>query len=168
MREHKEMLVKMVLDGWHTKILQVNTLLTELSDEALLQEISPGRSRGIYLLGHLTAAHDKLFFILNICSPIFPVYEKLFVEHSDGDIKELPAIEELRQSWLNVTIQLTKCFSQMHSNEWFQRHALISEAGFAKEPHRNKLNVLLSGTNHLCYHLGQMILLKDRGKATDF
>ena len=46
--------------------------------------------------------------------------------------------------------------------EWFTRHANITEADFPKEPHRNRLNVLLSRTNHLAYHRGQMVLLTNK------
>jgi hypothetical protein len=46
--------------------------------------------------------------------------------------------------------------------EWFNRHTVVSEADFEKEPHRNKLNLLINRTNHLSYHLGQLIYLKPR------
>ena len=46
--------------------------------------------------------------------------------------------------------------------EWFTRHANISEADFPKEPHRNRLNVLLSRTSHLAYHRGQLVLLANK------
>jgi hypothetical protein len=36
----------------------------------------------------------------------------------------------------------------------------ISEQDFAKEPMRNKLNVLINRTNHLAYHYGQLRLIK--------
>jgi hypothetical protein len=32
----------------------------------------------------------------------------------------------------------------------------------AKEPHRNKLNLLMNRTNHLSYHLGQLVLLQQQ------
>jgi len=43
--------------------------------------------------------------------------------------------------------------------------ALLSYKGFsaedfAKEPHRNKLNIIISRTSHLQYHTGQIALLK--------
>jgi hypothetical protein len=48
----------------------------------------------------------------------------------------------------------------MDSKTWFERHTSVSEEDFLKEPHRNKLNVLLNRTNHQSYHFGQMILLQ--------
>ena len=35
---------------------------------------------------------------------------------------------------------------------------IVSDEDFAREPHRNKLNVLISQTNHLSYHPGQLSL----------
>ena len=34
------------------------------------------------------------------------------------------------------------------------------EEDFIKEPHRNKLNIILTRTTHLSYHTGQLALLK--------
>lgn len=43
-----------------------------------------------------------------------------------------------------------------------QKHSAVSEEDFAKEPHRNKLNLLLNRTNHLSYHHGQLVFLKEK------
>ena len=48
------------------------------------------------------------------------------------------------------------------ADEWFTRHANITEADFPKEPHRNRLNVLLSRTTHLSNHRGQLTLLTNK------
>lgn len=160
MEVEQNLFVKMVLDLWNTRIKQIDTLLTELSDEQLLQEIAPTKNRGIYLLGHLTATNDQMFQLLDICNPIFPDYKNIFLDNPDKAINEIPTVNEVKQSWSNVNIQLCKCFRLMHSNEWFHRHTSVSQQDFEKEPHRNKLNIVLTRSNHLGYHLGQMILLK--------
>jgi hypothetical protein len=36
----------------------------------------------------------------------------------------------------------------------------MTEEDFEKEPGRNKLSVLINRTNHMAYHLGQLVLLK--------
>jgi len=43
--------------------------------------------------------------------------------------------------------------------DWMGRHMSVSEEDFAKEPQRNKFNVLIGRTNHQSYHLGQLNLL---------
>jgi hypothetical protein len=160
MADQKELFVKMVLGSWNAKLRQTEALLAELNDEQLLQEVAPGKNRGIYLLGHLIAVHDKLFYILGTGNPIFPDYEEIFVNKPDRAINELPSIQELRQSWSAVHAQLANSFDLVSPDQWFERHRLVSEADFATAPHRNKLNVVLSRASHVDYHLGQLIFLK--------
>lgn len=145
---------------WNARIKQTDSLLRDLSDEQLYKEVAHTKNRGIYLLGHITATHDQLFRVLDICKPIFPDYQTFFLDNPDYGVPEIPAISVLRQSWANVNIQLCKHFKLMHTNEWFQRHTSVSQDDFEKEPHRNKLNIVLTRSNHLSYHLGQLILLK--------
>jgi hypothetical protein len=47
----------------------------------------------------------------------------------------------------------------MKADEWFNKHTAVSAEDFAKEPHRNKLNVIVNRTNHTSYHLGQLVYL---------
>jgi len=65
----------------------------------------------------------------------------------------------LKNRWRTINEKLTTHFANMTPAQWFERHTAVSEEDFAKEPHRNKLNVLLSRTTHQAYHLGQLILL---------
>lgn len=161
MEKEQTLFVKMVLDTWNMRVQQTDKLLTQLSDEQLLREIAATKNRGIYVLGHLTATNDEMFRLLDVCNPIFPHYRSIFIDNPDNSISNIPTVNELRQSWTNVNIQLSKCFKSIHPNEWFQRHTSVSQEDFEKEPHRNKLNIVLSRGNHLGYHLGQMVLLKN-------
>jgi hypothetical protein len=159
----KEIFVKMVLDAWTSRIRQTDKLLSELSDADLTREIAPGKNRGIYLLGHLAAVHDKLFYILDLGEPIYPQYEAIFVDNADHAMEPLPPVTETRKAWNDVNTQLSKQFSTIQPDQWFQRHLLVPEGDFVTEPHRNKLNVIINRTNHLEYHLGQLVLLKSKG-----
>mgnify|MGYP006220985185 CR=1 FL=1 len=47
--------VKLILDRWEASMKNFDTLLKTLTDDQLQREISPGKNRGIYLLGHLIA-----------------------------------------------------------------------------------------------------------------
>ena len=55
-----------VLNSWRLVINRFNKTLSELSDEQLQQQVAPGRNRVFYLLGHLTAMHDRMFPLLGI------------------------------------------------------------------------------------------------------
>lgn len=159
--KQQQVFIKMVLDAWHSKTGQLDKLISELSDEQLLKEVSPGRNRGIYLLGHLTALADSIFPLLG--------YEKLaghlfepFVLTPDKQADAMPGMQDVRQDWTRVTTKLAEKMATIGADEWFQRHTAVSAEDFEKEPHRNKLNVVLSRVSHVDYHLGQMQFLKPR------
>jgi hypothetical protein len=155
----QQVFIKMVLDAWQAKTGQLDKLLTKLTDTQLQQETAPGKNRGIYLLGHLTALADSIHPLLG--------YEKAapqlfgpFVSTPDKQTDELPSVNELRQEWVKVKTSLEQKMAGLDPGEWFRKHTAVSEEDFAKEPHRNKLNVVLSRIGHTDYHLGQMQFLK--------
>ena len=74
---------------------------------------------------------------------------------------ERPSVKELKDYWNEVNRALENHFNKFTVDEWLQKHTAVSEEDFLKEPHRNRLNVLISRTNHLAYHLGQLAFLKN-------
>jgi hypothetical protein len=155
----KTVFIKMALSAWDTYNGRVNKLLDTLTDEELLAETAPGRNRGIYLIGHLVAVSDGLFPILGFGERLYPELDKIFLESPDKPGTEMPSINELKQYWKNVNAMLADHISQGTEDEWFTRHNNVSEEDFAKEPHRNKLNIIINRTNHTSYHLGQLMYL---------
>ena len=156
----KSLFVKMVLDAWHLQVKRTDDLIQNLTDEALGKEVSPGRNTGTYLLGHLTAVHDKMISLLNFGEPLYPELYAPFVSESDDPSKPTPPLSDLRKYWKEVSQTLAEHFSKLSPDEWFERHMAVSEEDFAKEPHRNKLNLIINRTNHLEYHRGQLVFLK--------
>jgi len=154
--------VRMVMLAWQKENERVNELLENLSDEQLSQETAPGRNTGIYLLGHLAAINDNLFKILDAGERLHPELDAIFLDNPDKSGMEMPSIDELKKSWNEINAMLTDHFNKMQPAEWLTRHTLISEEDFVKEPHRNKLNVLINRTAHQSYHLGQLAYLKNK------
>jgi|ERR1035437_2401491 hypothetical protein len=155
-----QIMVKIALDAWNSQIKIADALLEKLSDEQLNHEVAPGRNRGIYLLGHLVAIHDRMLPLLGLGEQLYPQLDEPFLKNPDNAKTAMPSAKELRQFWKNINSTLTDHFNKMQPDEWFQKHNSVSAEDFAKEPHRNKLNVLLSRTNHLSNHLGQLVFLK--------
>lgn len=156
----KELFIKMVLDAWNTKVNRMDKLLAELSDEQLEKQIAPGKNSGVYLLGHLAAINNRMLPLLGLGKELHPELYKPFVDTAEKDITARPSTGELRQAWKEINKHMDGIFSQMKADDWFQKHSSVSEEDFAREPHRNKLNVVINRTNHLDYHLGQLVLLK--------
>jgi hypothetical protein len=162
LKPQEELFIKMVLDAWHTQVKQTDDLLNLLSDDQLLNEIAPGRNRGIYLLGHLTAVHDRMLPLLGFGDQRYPNLYKTFVERADKTEAAIPSAEDLRNYWKETNNLLSEYFSKLSITQWFEKHNAVSETDFAKEPHRNKLNIVINRTNHLANHLGQLLLLKSK------
>jgi hypothetical protein len=160
--EQDAIMVKMALDNWNGTIKNTNKLLNELTDEQLRGDVAPGRNSGTYLLGHLAVVHDRMLPLLGFGDQAYPHLNEAFLSSPDKSGKEMPAIGELRTYWNETNDRLDKHFNSLQPHEWFQRHTSVSEEDFAKEPHRNRLNVLIGRTNHLAGHLGQMVFLKTK------
>ena len=152
--------VKMALDAWNTQASRADKLIKSLSNEAIAQETAPGRNSGTYLVGHLTAVHDAMLPLLGLGDRLYPQLEDPFLKNPDKSGLEKPSIDDLRLYWNTVMAVLTNHFNALTSTDWLSKHASVSQEDFLKEPHRNKLNVLISRTNHLAYHLGQLAYLK--------
>ncbi len=159
MSDQQGLFVKMALDAWNNEIKFTNALLDKLTDEQLMREIAPSRNRGIYLLGHLTAVHDRLIPLLRFQDVMYPELSKPFLDEVDKSVADLPSVAQLREQWKAVNATLRDHMARLPADEWFTRHASVSEEDFAKELHRNRLNVVLSRTSHLANHRGQLVLL---------
>ena len=162
MKTNEELFIKMILDAWYAHLKRTDELFDSFSDEQLMREIAPGKNRGIYLLGHLTAVHDKMLPVLGMGNQLHPELYHIFVENSDKAVASIPATSDLRHSWKKVNNSLSQHFNKLTPAEWFQKHNSVSEEDFIKEPHRNKLNLIINRTNHLASHLGQLIYLKEK------
>ncbi len=150
----------MIIQSWHLTIKRVSDLFFKLTEEEMMREVSPNRNRGIYLLGHLTASHDSMLPLLGFREPMFSELKNHFLINSDK-LKEQPfTVAELFEKWMAVNDELKKHFNNLSTEDWLQKHTVISDEDFLREPHRNRLNVVLSRTNHLSYHQGQLALLK--------
>lgn len=155
-----ELFVKMVLDKWYTSIKSFDGVISVLTDDALQKETAPGKNRGVYLLGHMIAAHDDLFVLLDLGERVYPHLQLPFLKSADKVIEQIPTVAELRECWKNQCEILRQKFDSLQPEQWFQKHTAIAADDFIKEPHRNKLNVLLTRITHLTYHTGKVMLLK--------
>jgi len=153
-----ELSVKVAINSWRLVVERANKALLNLTEDQLLKEVAPGRNRLIYLWGHLTAVHDAMFPILGLGKRLHPELDAIFISSPDKTGPKLPPATELRKYWDEVNGKLVSQFATLSENEWLQRHNAVSEEDYAKDPTRNRLAVLLSRTNHMSYHLGQITL----------
>ena len=153
-----ELPVKVAINSWRLAVERANTTFSQLQSDQLFAEIAPGKNRIIYLLGHLTAVHDRMFSILGLGDRLHPELDSAFIDNADRAVAEIPSGEQLKQYWNEVNEKLQSQFQTLSPDEWLLQHRAMSDEDYAKDPTRNRLAVLLNRTNHLSYHLGQVAL----------
>ena len=155
----QEQIVQQILNAWSGQNKAVTDLLNKHTDEVFMQQVAPGRNRGIYLLGHLVAVNDGLLPLFGLGDKLYPQLEKTFLAEADSPSAAMPSVSELKQYWETINTTLTNHFNKMTVSDWMDRHTKISPEDFVKEPMRNKLNVLIGRSIHQGYHVGQLALL---------
>ena len=159
---NEEILGVTVLNSWKLVINRFDKTLSELSDEHLQRQVAPGRNRAFYLLGHLTALHDRMFPLLGLGDRFHPELDDAYITNADRALADPISATELRRAWAEVNNKLTAAFERFTLEEWLEKHTAVSEEDFAKDPGRNRLAVVLSRANHTSYHLGQIMLVHSR------
>jgi len=159
---NEQLFIKMGLDGWNSYLKRTSDLFSSLSNEQLAKETAPGKNTGTYLLGHLLAVHDRIIELFFLGERLHPELDEPFLKSPDKSGLEVPDITTLRQYWAALNDTLAAYFASMTTEDWFGRHSAVTEEDFAKEPHRNKLNLLMNRTNHIAWHYGQVLYLKEK------
>jgi uncharacterized damage-inducible protein DinB len=135
-------------------------VLAELSDEQLQKQVAPGKNRLFYLLGHLTAVHDRLLSLLDLGERLHPELDEAFITNPDRALADPVSAAELRKAWAEINTRLTAAFEKLTPAEWLVKHTAVSDEDFAKDPTRNRMAVVMSRTNHVSFHTGQVVLTK--------
>lgn len=162
--DDRELAVRSQLEVWHGTNHRVSELLFELSDEQLEKQISPGRNSGHYIIGHLAAVNDAMLPLLGFGEKRYPDLEPAFLTEPESAVAERPTVAEVRRVWADLLGVLRENFEQLSADDWFAKHTAVSDEDFFNEPLRSRISVLISRTNHLNYHLGQLTLLRSKGE----
>jgi hypothetical protein len=155
-----EILGSTVLNSWKLVISRFDKTLCELSDEQLQRQVAPRKNRMFYLLGHLTATHDRMFPLLGIGERLHPELDEPYIANPDRVIADPLSATELRRAWAEVNDKLIKIFEAFTLEGWLQKHTAVSDEDFIKDPMRNRLAVVMNRTSHASYHAGQAALTK--------
>jgi DinB superfamily len=156
----EELLVSTALSSWKLIISRVDHAIAPLGEQELQRQVAPGRNRLFYLIGHLTATNDRMFPMLGLGERLHPELDNAFITNPDRSQPDSVSAADLKKAWAEVNTKLTAAFEALSPKEWLLKHSAVSDEDFAKEPLRNRLAVLMSRTNHVSFHVGQMVLAK--------
>jgi uncharacterized damage-inducible protein DinB len=154
------MLANAALNSWKLVIGRLDAAIAPLSDDQLQRQVAPGKNRLLYLVGHLTAVHDRLFTLLGLGERLHPELDEIYITSPDRARPDPVSAAEIKQAWSEVNGKLTAAFEKLTPQQWLEKHTAVSDEDFAKDPTRNRLAVLMSRTNHAAFHTGQAALLK--------
>jgi DinB superfamily len=157
---NEELLGVTALNSWKLVIGRFDQNLAALTDEQLQRRVAPGKNRLFYLVGHLTAVHDRLFPMLGLGERLHPELDETYITNPDGAIPDPLSPSDLKNAWTEVNSKLTAAFEEFTPLDWLKKHNAVSDEDFAKDPTRNRLAVVMSRTNHASFHSGQAILAK--------
>ena len=149
-----------LVNSWKLVISRLDKTLGDLTDEQLQRQVAPGKNRIFYLVGHLTAVHDRMFPLLGLGERLHPELDDIYVTNPDRLLTDPLSATELRRAWADVNSRLTAAFEKFTLQDWLQKHTAVSDEDFAKDPSRSRLAILISRTNHASYHSGQVVLAK--------
>lgn len=157
MSTHEASFTTAAVKAFRQNLDRTTKFFSTLTDAQLNTPIAPGKNRLNYIWGHLIAVNDAMFPLLGIGELLNPELEDIYLKSPDGPSANLPAAD-LNLAWNTINQKLLAAFDSFTPSQWLERHTAVTEADFAKEPHRNRFNILLSRTSHLAYHLGQAVL----------
>jgi hypothetical protein len=148
------------LNSWKLVIGRFDKGIEPLNDEQLQKQIAPGKNRLFYLVGHLTAVHDRMLPMLGLGERLHPELDDVYIANPDRTVPDPLSAADLKKAWTEVNSTVTAALEKLTPEEWLQRHTAVSEEDFAKDPTRNRLAVVLSRTSHAAFHSGQAVLAK--------
>ena len=155
---NEELFAATAINTWNTLASRLEKTLSTISDEELQLEVAPGRNRVYYLLGHLTAFHDRLFHQLGLGERLYPALEDSFVTKPDRSSKDSFDGAVLRRMFAEITAEVASGLHAMPPAQLLQKAESVSEQDFAAQPLRNRLAALINSTAHMMLHLGQIRL----------
>lgn len=153
-----KLLVTTVVASWKQIVNRLNERFLPLDEQQLAKQVAPNKNRLFYLLGHLTAVHDRMLPLLGIGERLHPELDEAYITNPDRIMPDPLSASDLKQAWSEVSSAITSAVEKFSVDEWLQKHAAVSDEDFLKEPTRNRLAVFLSRTNHASFHTGQIVL----------
>jgi uncharacterized damage-inducible protein DinB len=156
-----QLMIDTALASWRQAVAQASETFNLLTDDQFQREVAPGKNRVLYLLGHLTAVNDAMLTILGLGDRLHPELDAMFIKNPDKVIKELPTAANLKKYWAEVNQNVLHKMEALSPREWLQRHATMTDEDLAKNPTRNRLNILLSRARHVSYHRGQVAVARN-------
>ncbi len=143
---------------WDAYNKRMEKMIESTSSDNFSKAIVPGGNSPSWLFGHLADTDDKLLELFGIRQRMYPELSTIYHHERGANQEGHLSKDELLKKWKAISAELDRAFKAMNESDWHARHVAVTEEDFKKEPHRNKLNVMLSRVTHKASHLGQIAM----------
>jgi hypothetical protein len=155
-----ERIVTTVINSWKQTVGRLDARFSPLDQQQLEKQVAPDKNRLFYLLGHLTAVHDRMLPLLAIGERLHPELDEAYLTNPDRTIADPLSASDLKNAWNEVNTAIISGVEKFSIDDWLKKHTAVSDEEFAQDPVRNRLAVFLNRTNHASFHAGQTALTK--------
>jgi hypothetical protein len=159
--EKDKIIIDQLLGQWDSTIEKITQQFDALATWAIDEEVAPGRNTVLFIIGHLAVFQDRMIEAMELGERFFPELDEFFANPQNTQTL-YPGFIELREKWITVSQYLAKAFRKLNIDDWLSKHHYVSESDFLREPHRNKLAILISRYAHIYSHMGQLRLVKQK------
>ena len=146
--EQARLFSRIALRTWKATVGRFDDIVSALSDEELEREVAPGKSRLFYLVGHLTALHDRLLPALGLGERRYADLDAEFGDERDDHHASALSPRRLRQLWNEVNAALVAGMERLTPEQWLEAPASVAAP--------SRLSALLAWTAHVSLHATQM------------
>lgn len=143
---------------WDVYNNRMEKVLKTINHETFNTPIIANGNSPSWIIGHLADTDDKLLELFGIRQRMFPELSTIYHHDKATNQRGHLSKQEIQEKWQAIIAELNRAFKTWNENEWLSRHTAVKEEDFKKEPHRNKLNVMLSRVSHKASHLGQIAM----------
>ena len=110
----EEALVTSTLNSWKNWIERADKSFSLLTEGQMQKEVAPGKNRLIYLVGHLTAVHDRMLPLLELGPRLHPELDAPFISNPDRATAELPQPKRSRSHGRRSTANCLQDLKNSH------------------------------------------------------
>jgi DinB superfamily len=135
----EELFVTTVVTSWKQIVNRLDERFARLDDEQLQKQIAPNKNRLFYLLGHLTAVHDRMLPLLGIGKRLHPDLDEAYLTNPDQTFSDPLSAADLKKAWSEVNAAITSAVEKFSVDDWLKKHTAVSDEDFSKDPTRNRL-----------------------------
>lgn len=156
---------KYLLNQFTEMSVWVNMYIEPLTDDELKMEFAPGKSHGVWILGHLIKYEDEFSVYMGKGNLMYPEYDELFGTGSIlKPVEDYPSIPLLRKQWKEVLEKNKRIYSQLTDEELKEPHGKMENP--EKDFFKTKERVAMFWHLHSMYHAGQFSsLIAKAGKS---